>query len=530
VMFMVVVEFSYKEMKGLIDVPREKMVEALSEMGAPSEYEEETDKILAELTPNRPDWYSMEGLARALRAYLKNEQPQYKAKKSDYKVIVDPSVGKVRPYTVCAVVKGLKLNDQRVRDAVLLQEKLLATLGRRVKRFGLGLYPLKAINFPVKYTTMKPKEIRYVPLGHEEEMDAVEILEKHKKGEEYGHLIKDFGRYPVFVDGKGKIMALIPIVNSAETGKIDESTEDIFIEVSGTSLDACQAALNILVCTFVDMGGAAYEVLMKYEDKSFPAPDLSEQKVKLDVKKMNVLLGVELKENEVEKLLMKMGYRYEKGVVLVPPYRADVMSYVDVVEDIAIAYGYNNFEPTTPDFFSSGEVVRQYDEIDNVMRGLGFVETTTFILTNKEKLEGVGCKGGVVGIANPHSYEYTTVRPTLLADMIDVFAINKMRGLPQKFYEIGTVHEKETKKKIIFGVMDKEVVFSDFRGELQTVASELGVDFVLMKKEIPIFENEMSCVVVSGKHELGVFGKVKKGVLDSFGINFDVYLCELDIE
>lgn len=529
-MVMVVVEFSYKEMKALIDVPRGKMVESLSEIGAPSEYEKETDKILAELTPNRPDWYSMEGLARALRAYLKDERPQYKAKKSDYKVIVDPSVAKVRPYTVCAVVKGLRFNDQRVRDAVLLQEKLLATLGRRVKRFGLGLYPLGAINFPVKYTTMKPKEIRYVPLGHEKEMDAVEILEKHKKGEEYGHLIKDFDRYPVFVDGDGKIMALIPVVNSAETGKIDESTEEIFIEVSGTDLNACKAALNILVCTFVDMGGTAYEVLMEYKGEHFPAPDLSERKVGLDIEKMNRLLGLGLKEKEVEKLLMKMGYRYGKGVVFVPPYRADVMSYVDIVEDIAIAYGYNNFEPTIPDFFSSGEIVRKYDDIDNVMRGLGFIETTTFILTNKEKLGGVGCKSGVVGIANPHSYEYTTVRPTLLADMIDVFATNKMKGLPQKFYEIGTVHDKETKRKIIFGMMDKGVVFSDFRGCLQTVASELGFEFVLKKKDSPMFEKETACVVLSGKKELGVFGRVKRDVLEKFGIGFDICVCELDLE
>ena len=67
-----------------------------------------------------------------------------------YSVIVDPSVAKVRPYTACAVVKDLRFNDERIRDAVLLQEKLVATLGRKVKRFGLGLYPLKAIAFPVR--------------------------------------------------------------------------------------------------------------------------------------------------------------------------------------------------------------------------------------------------------------------------------------------------------------------------------------------------------------------------------------------
>ncbi len=120
---MVVVEFSYEEMKKIVDIPLEDMIEGLSSLGAPCEYEENTKKILAELTPNSPDWYSMEGLSRALKAYYKNERPSYSAKRSDYTVIVDKSVSKVRPYTVCAVAKGIKFNDQRIRDVVLLQEK-----------------------------------------------------------------------------------------------------------------------------------------------------------------------------------------------------------------------------------------------------------------------------------------------------------------------------------------------------------------------------------------------------------------------
>jgi phenylalanyl-tRNA synthetase beta chain len=526
---MVVVEFAYEEMKGLVDLPREEMVESLSELGAPSEYEKETDKILTELTPNRPDWYSMEGLARALKAYLKDERPKYKSKGSDYKVVVDPSVAKVRPYTVCAVVKGLEFDDQRIRDAVLLQEKLLATLGRRVRRFGLGLYPMHAISFPVRYTTMKPKDIRYVPLGCEEEMDAVEVLEKHPKGEQYGDIIRGFDRYPVFVDAKDKVMALIPIVNSAETGKVDESTKDMFIEVTGTDLNACKAACNILVCTFVDMGGTAYDVTMEYKDMEVVAPDFTEKKMELDMQKVNRILGLELKEKEAKELLEKMGYEYRKGEVLIPSYRADVMSDIDVMEDIAIAYGYNNFKPTIPDFFSPGEADRRYDGLANIMKGMGFLETTTFILTNKEKLERVGCDKDVIDISNPNTQEYTVVRPTILADILDVFSINKMKGLPQRFFEVGVVHEKCTKKKLVFGIMDKGLQFSDFRGHVQTLASELGQELKLEKTKEKMFESETSCAVLLDGEKRGVLGKVDGKTLEQFNIGFDVYVCELDL-
>lgn len=526
---MVVVEFEYEEMRKLVDLPKEKMVASLSEIGAPSEYEPEVKKIITELTPNRPDWYSMEGLARALKAYHGKKLPGYETKKSDYVVLVHPSVADVRPYTVCAVVKGLKFNDQRIRDMVLLQEKLLGTLGRKVKKFGLGVYPLHAIEFPVSYTTMQPDEICYTPLGSDRPMKAREILESHKKGQQYGHILRGHDRYPVFVDAKRKVMALIPIVNSAETGKVDVDTKDVFIEVSGTDIHACKAALNILVCTFADMGGTTYEVLMDYDKEKFRTPDLKPKEVKIDLKEVNGLLGLELTETQMAGHLGRMGYGYRKGIVYVPPYRADIMGNIDIVEDIAISFGYNNFKPTLPDFFCSGEGLRSYNDSDDIMRGMGFMEMKTFMLTNKEKLAAIGQEKDVVEITNPCSAEYTVVRPGLILDMLSTFAINKMKRLPQKFYEIGMVQAGgKTARRLVFGIMDKRLEFADVRGYLQTLASEKGIEFVLEKTKHHVFEPEISATVKVGEKKRGVFGKVNKVVLEKFGIGFDAYICELE--
>ncbi|MFH0737333.1 MAG: phenylalanine--tRNA ligase subunit beta [Candidatus Micrarchaeota archaeon] len=525
---MVVVEFAYEDMSRLIDLPRDRMVAYLSDLGAPSEYEAEVDKIIVELTPNRPDWYSMEGLARALRAYTKKEKRAYSTKKSDYLVRIDPSVEKIRPFTVCAIIKGLSLDDRRIRDLVLLQEKLLGTLGRRVKKFGLGLYPLHAIRFPLKYTTMDPSEIRYIPLGYEEVMDADDILEKHKKGQQYGGILKGQMRYPVFVDADDRIMALIPIVNSQETGKVDEKTKDIFIEVTGTEMHSCNAALNILACTFADMGGQVYEVRLDYGKKKITTPDLSERVVDFDLAQANKILGLGLKEKEVGELLAKMGFGYKKGKVSVPPYRADILGQIDIIEDIAIAYGYNRFAPTTPDFFNPGIALKSFDEVDAVMRGMGFTETKTFILTNKERLDLVGGSQEAVEIANPGNADYTVVRTNLLVDMLETLKINKMKGLPQRFYEIGIVHDgKSASKRLIFGIMDKELEFSSVRGYLQTIAAERGFSFALQKKKAKAFDPGLSCAVLVDGKEKGVFGKISSELLQKEGLEFQVYVCEL---
>ncbi len=527
---MVVVEFEYEEMKKLIDLPKDRMIATLSDLGAPSEYEPEIKKIITELTPNRPDWYSMEGLARSLRAYTTGETREYTAVKSKYVVEVEPVVSKVRPYTACAVVKGLAFNDQRIRDIILLQEKLVGTLGRKVKKFGLGVYPLQAIKFPIKYTTMKPADIKYIPLGYDREMTATEILEKHKKGQQYGNLLSGETRYPVFISADGKIMSLIPIVNSAETGKVDETTTEIFIEVSGTELHACKAALNILACTFADMGGTVYEVAIRYKKETIRTPDLKPKTIKLDLDKVNGLLGMKLKETEIAKLLKKMGYNYRKGIATVPPYRADILGLVDITEDIAIAYGYNNFTPTIPDFFHPGKTIRKTDELDNTLRGMGFVEIQTFILTNKERLKEIGADQGVVEISNPSTVDYTVVRPTLILSMLEVFINNKMKGLPQKYYEIGVVRDKGTEKRVCFASMDKKVEFSDFRGYLQTISQEIGKEMELRKENIEGLEDESSCSVICKNQKIGVFGKMKESVLRKFGIEFEIYICEMKLD
>ena len=528
---MVVVDFDYEEFRQILDIPKEKVVEGLTEIGAPVEVEPETGKLYVELTPDRPDWYSMEGLVRALRSYYKKENREYGAKKSNYKVIVDASVSKIRPYTACAVVKNLKFNDQRIRDMVLLQEKLLYTLGRKVKRFGIGIYPLKEIVFPIRYTTMEPKEIIYRPLNYPKEADAREILKEHPKGKDYGHIIEKFDRYPVFVDNKDRIMALIPIVNSVETGKVGVDTGEVFIEVSGNDKIGINQALNIIVCSFADIGGEIHETAIEYPEETDIYPALRYRKMKVDFKRACALLGIELDKEKSLEMLRGMGYENDGVSVLVPPYRADIMSSVDIIEDLAIAYGYNNFKPTLPDFFSPGGRIRRYDAIDGIMRGMGFVEVETFILTNKNKMGVVGYGGEVKEIVNPSSEEYTIVRPTLLVDMIDVFATNKMRGLPQKFYEIGTVYENgKTRKKLCFGVCDQEPGFSDARGYLQTIMKELRQEYSLKEMKSKVFEQPYSTSVHIKGREMGIFGKINGGILERFGLEFPVFICEIGLD
>ena len=96
----------------------------------------EQGQLRIEITPDRIDALSTAGLARILRVFFGLKSKMYKASSSAYQVFVEPSVEKVRPFTACAVVKGLHFTDQKIKDIIWIQEKLHATFGKQRKKSG----------------------------------------------------------------------------------------------------------------------------------------------------------------------------------------------------------------------------------------------------------------------------------------------------------------------------------------------------------------------------------------------------------
>src|SRR3989344_6591819 len=146
-------------------LPTDKLKDRISMLG--TDIESITEKeIIVEIFPNRPDMLSEQGFARALSSFMKHKTglKKYVTKKSSYKVYVDEKVTAVRPFTACAVVKGLAINEEALQEIIQLQEKLHTTFGRNRKKSAIGIYPLDKITFPITYTAEKPENIKFAPL------------------------------------------------------------------------------------------------------------------------------------------------------------------------------------------------------------------------------------------------------------------------------------------------------------------------------------------------------------------------------
>ena len=130
------------------------------------------NEIEIDVSPNRPDLLSYQGFKRSFLGFLSKKigLRKYEIKKpeKDYEVIVDSSVKEVRPYTVCAIVKKLKLDNEKIKELIDIQEKLHATVGRKRKKLAIGIYPLEKIKLPIYYKALEPDKIKFIPLEAQE--------------------------------------------------------------------------------------------------------------------------------------------------------------------------------------------------------------------------------------------------------------------------------------------------------------------------------------------------------------------------
>jgi phenylalanyl-tRNA synthetase beta chain len=508
----------------------------------------EGNEIIVEVFPNRPDMLSEQGFARALSSFIgvKTGLRKYNVKKGgkDYRVIIEEPVKKVRPYTACAIVKNLKFDDEKIREVIQLQEKLHVTLGRNRKKLAIGIYPLEEIKLPITYTAKKPHDIKFRPLECEKEMTGLEILQKHPAGKEYAHLLEGKELFPVFIDANKEILSLPPIINSHRTGKVTEKTREVFIECSGFDMNALNQCLNIIVTSLADMGGELYEMQLEFDNdkKKITTPNMEPSAWDLDAKYVNKMLGLDLSESEIKKLLEKMGYGYDNRKVLVPAYRADILHQIDLAEDIAIAYGYENFEPSIPNVSTIGEEDEFgifISRIANILVGLRLIETSSYDLTNKQNNNSkMLLDSEIVELENALTQEYTALRSWLIPSLMQILGENTNREYPQNIFEMGNTFilnksnetGVEESYKLAIALCDADTDFTRIKQVLDALMNAMELDYEVKAAEHSSFTTGRTAKILSAKTEVAIMGEIHPQVLTNFNLVTPVSALELDLK
>ncbi len=519
----------------------EKLKERISYLGTDLE-SLDANEINVEIFPNRPDLLSEQGFARAFSSFigLKTGLRKYTIKKSGRQVIVDPSVS-MRPYTACAIVKNVRFTDERIKEIMQIQEKLAMTHGRNRKKSAYGLYPTKNVHFPINYIAKDPKTVEFWPLGLPKPIRADDVEELHPKGREYKWVAEGWKKYPFFIDAKNNIMCMLPYTNSNDTGKVDESTTEVFIECTGIDFKNVSVALNIFVTMLADMGGEIYSLDIVYPDKTITTPNLNPTELKIDLTYVNKRLGLELKETHLKQLLERMGYGYMKGKALIPAYRSDVLHQIDLIEDIAIAYGYENIQEEIPEVATVGEESKMgifKRNISNILAGLGLIECKTYHITNKDfQTKLMNCKAEVVELANALNQEYGVLASWVIPSLMEVLKANKHHEYPQNIFTIGGIFKKDQSKET--GILEQERLacmlcsegsdYTRIRQVLDYLFRMIDMEYKIEVVEHPSFiSGRVGRVITNGK-KVAYIGEISPSVLENWEIDVPVTAFELNL-
>ena len=501
-----------------------------------------------EYAPNRPDYSSPIGLARAAKGLLGLEvgAPRYELQPSKTYIDVDPRLKDVRPYVVSAIVWGVKLDADQLEEIIAMQEDLHWILGRDRRKVAIGLHNLDAVKPPFHYIAARGDEVKFTPLGYWREMTLEEILERHEKGIQYAHIIKGKPYYPLIVDSRYEVLSFPPIINSTLT-ELSEETENIFIEITGTDLDSMNKTLNILTTAFSDMGGVVERVEVRYDGERVETPNYDVRAWRIRPDYVNEVLGLNLKPNEIMKALKAMRHDVEVMdedlVVHPPPYRADIMHPIDLVEDVAMGLRYSSLKPKQPETLTYGrlhvdtvleEVIRE------VMIGMGYTEVMNFTLTNEEEeYKRMGVKPHPhVKILNPVSAEYTILRTWILPSLMKNLSYNRGSLYPQRIFEVGDViypakdvPEKAVRRLRLGAVSShKDSSYTEIKSVLEELLRNLMIEGYELKPYdlMPFIEGRAAEIFWKGR-SLGFMGELHPEILTKWGLTMPTAALEIDL-
>jgi phenylalanyl-tRNA synthetase beta chain len=510
-----------------------------------------TDQVIRiDLLADRPDLFDPGGLARALKGYLEIETglPRLNVKDGEVEVFVDKELAEdyaYRPYIVCAVVKIPALDHTTLREIMRLQENLHWGIGRGRKLASIGVYDFDTIKPPIRYTTVDPKNFSFHPLGMPETlMTPEEILLHHPKGIDYANLLAAHKKYPILIDENNLVLSMPPIINSDET-KCKIGTSRLFIDVTGIVKQAPMDALKTLVSALVEIGGEVESVKINYPDHSITTPDLTPGCITINYEDSKKWLGIDYTPQEmiryIEKMRMSCVQEENSFKVCYPPYRSDIRHAVDVYEDIAIGYGYQNIQPKLVPNITIG-YARPEEELSqlvrNVMIGLGFTEILSLHLYSIERLfTRLGMEPGDTHaiVSNPKTIEQKVLRCHLMAGIMEFFNKNRRKAVPQKIFEIGNVilldNSKETftseYKHVSFAILGPETGYAEIRMYLDALLHELGFKAKYQPYSHPTF-CEGRCALITNESGLwGIAGEIHPQILNNYSLAYPVSLCEL---
>ncbi|EPQ26368.1 uncharacterized protein PFL1_06016 [Pseudozyma flocculosa PF-1] len=430
----------------------------------------ERAQLKIDIPANRYDLLCHEGISQALNVFLgRIPQPKLKLVQPAQMIQVKLSndVSRIRPYFAGAVLRNIKFTPESYANFIDLQDKLHQNLARRRTLVAIGTHDLDTIQAPFSYEALPPKQIKFAPLNRETEYDAsqlMELYESDKHLSRYLHIIRDSPVYPIIYDQNRQVLSMPPIINSNHS-KITLDTKNVFIDTTATDETKLGIVINIIVAMFSQYCAEPFTVepvqVVHADGTTKVTPDLSATRMPASVDYINRCTGLKLSADDMIKLLNKMGHEAAKSadqpdqlIVDIPPTRPDILHECDLMEDVAVAYGFDNLPKTFPSTNTVAAPLPINKLADIVRRECaysGWVEVLPLILCSHDEnfafLNSRDDGKSAIVLENPKTAEYQVVRTSLLPGLLKTIRENRKHALPLRTFEVSDVAFKDATER-----------------------------------------------------------------------------------
>lgn len=277
------------------------------------------------------------------------------------------------------------------------------------------------------------------------------------------------------------------------------------------------------------------------------------QEMKVSIKKVNAVLGIEVPNAEIERILTALQFspviNGDELTIMIPAFREDMESYPDVAEEVIRMYGYEHVIPTfmpTAQVTLGGLNLRQKTEakIKRALCGAGVYEGIHYSFFSPSDLDLLRLaeeapERHAIKLMNPINIDLSLMRTTLAPQMIQAMARNQKRGtLEGRIFELGNrfipkelplTEYPDERETLCVGVFGQNESFFTLKGIAKTVADALCLTFKYEATEKTFLHPYQTAVITCNGEKVGYLGQVSYEIQDELDMRVPAFVMELDL-
>lgn len=519
-----------------------------------------------EITPNRPDCLSVEGLGRETAVSLGKEFKNIHKNLDELNIENKKEIGglkvEIKAPDLCYRYVARVVKNVKIGPSPEWMRKRLNACGMRAINNIVDItnYVMLEMGQPMHAFDINSVEGKHIIVRRAEKNEEITTLDEQKRNLNEDMLVIADEKKPVAIAGvMGGLNS--EIENNTEMvvfesavfngGSVRLTAKEVGLRTEASSryekglspenaLRAANRAVELV--KLIGAGEEVEGVIDVYPTKQ------KENRIEIDPDRINALLGTDITRDEMNNIFKNLGIKVEGNIAIPPFFRQDIEGEADLAEEVLRIYGYDKLNSTLIQAETTvggkNRTQKMEDNLKNLLKNKGFSEIYTYGFINEKDLEKCNIKEeNKIKILNPVSEEFNIMRPSTIPSMLNAISFNfAQKNEHVRLFDISRVYYnnqnqiQENKlpeeENILTIAMYGNCDFYDIKGYVENVLKECNVKRYEIRKE----ESKLSyhpgraANICVGKDTIITFGEIHPIVQENYGMGEKVYLAEIHID